>query len=48
MPGTAPISNDPYRMALIERKELKEQLEGVGKRALLDPVCHRGEPRFYS
>ena len=37
MPGTAPISKTPYRMAPVELKELKDQLEDLLKKGFIRP-----------
>jgi hypothetical protein len=45
VPGTNPISKAPYRMALSELKELKEQLQELLDKVSFAPVYHRGEHR---
>ncbi|XP_073019315.1 uncharacterized protein [Primulina eburnea] len=40
MPWTVPISKAPYRLALVEMKELKDQIQD-----LLDKGWHRGQPQ---
>ncbi|KAG8655803.1 hypothetical protein MANES_04G070250v8 [Manihot esculenta] len=48
IPDTNSISMSPYRMAPVELKELKEQLqELLEKRALFDRVHHPGVLQFY-
>nr|GFC99869.1 putative reverse transcriptase domain, aspartic peptidase domain protein [Tanacetum cinerariifolium] len=47
IPGAEPISKAPYRMALIELKELKDQLHELLERALFVRVCHHGVHQFY-
>ena len=37
LPGTSPISKAPYRMALIELKELKEQLQELLEKGFIRP-----------
>ena len=37
VPGTVPISLPPYRMALAELKELKEQLQDLLDKGLVRP-----------
>jgi hypothetical protein len=37
MPGTAPISKDPYRMSTPELKELKLQLKEILKKGYIHP-----------
>ncbi|XP_075486327.1 uncharacterized protein LOC142525930 [Primulina tabacum] len=39
MPGTEPISRAPYRLALVELKELKEQLQDLLSKALYGRRC---------
>ena len=48
VPGTAPISLPPYRMAPAELKELKTQLQSWWIGDLLGPVFHLGARRCYS
>ena len=45
--GTTPISLPPYRMAPVELKELKAQLQELVDGGLLGPVFHLGECRCY-
>nr|CAD1823326.1 unnamed protein product [Ananas comosus var. bracteatus] len=47
VPETTPISKAPYRMAPVELKELKAQLQDFWIRVLCDRVCHLGEHRSY-
>ena len=48
VPGTAPISKAPYRMAPTELKELKVQLqELLEKKVLYVLVSHRGELQYF-
>lgn len=42
---TALISKVPYRMAPVELKELKSQLEELLEKGLSDLVCHNGAHR---
>ena len=44
-PGTKPISIPPYRMALAELKELKDQLQDL-LRILFALVYHLGVPLY--
>ena len=37
LPGTSPISKAPYQMALIELKELKEQLQELLDKGFIRP-----------
>jgi hypothetical protein len=45
VPGTNPISKAPYRMALSELKELKEQLQELLDKVSFALVYHCGEHR---
>nr|GFD00542.1 putative reverse transcriptase domain-containing protein [Tanacetum cinerariifolium] len=47
IPGAEPISKAPYRMAPIELKELKDQLQDCWSEALFGRVCHHGVHQFY-
>nr|CAD1842409.1 unnamed protein product [Ananas comosus var. bracteatus] len=47
IPGTAPISKAPYRMAPAELKEFRAQLQDLLDKEFIRRVCHRGEPRYY-
>ncbi|XP_070010240.1 uncharacterized protein [Nicotiana sylvestris] len=48
IPGTQPISIPPYRMALIELKELKEQLKDLLEKDFIQPsVSPWGAPVFF-
>ncbi|KZV31882.1 hypothetical protein F511_20592 [Dorcoceras hygrometricum] len=48
MPGTQPISKAPYRMAPIELKELKDQLEGLLTKGYIRPsVSPWGAPVLF-
>jgi hypothetical protein len=46
IPGTAPISKRPYRMAASELAELKKQLEEMQHIKFISLVHHHGEPQF--
>jgi hypothetical protein len=46
LPGTAPISKRPYRMAVEELKELKKQLKSCKRLGTFVRVPHLGERRF--
>nr|CAD1830196.1 unnamed protein product [Ananas comosus var. bracteatus] len=48
VPGTAPISKAPYRMAPAELKELRAQLLDLLDKKFIRRVYRHGEPRFYS
>ena len=43
VPGMAPVSVFPYRMAPLELLELKNQLEELMSKLLLNQVFHLGE-----
>nr|GFB44465.1 putative reverse transcriptase domain, aspartic peptidase domain protein [Tanacetum cinerariifolium] len=48
IPGSEPISKDPYRMALIGLKELKDQLQELLERGFIRPsVSPWGAPIFF-
>ena len=48
LPGTAPISVAPYRMALMELKELKSQLQELLEKGLIQPsVSPWGAPVLF-
>ena len=48
MPGTAPITKTPYRMAPAELKELKEQLQELLDKSFIGPsVSPWGAPIFF-
>nr|GFB91261.1 DNA/RNA polymerases superfamily protein [Tanacetum cinerariifolium] len=48
IPGAEPISKDPYRMALIELKELKDQLQELLKQGFIRPsVSPWGAPVLF-
>ena len=47
IPGMTPISTSPYRMALIEIKELKIQLQELTDKGFKRPIIHCGVHRFY-
>ncbi|XP_042958073.1 uncharacterized protein LOC122293599 [Carya illinoinensis] len=48
LPGTAPISKAPYRMALVELKELKEQLKELLEKGYIGPsVSPWGAPVLF-
>ncbi|KAL0434132.1 UNVERIFIED_CONTAM: hypothetical protein Slati_2747500 [Sesamum latifolium] len=47
LPGVAPISIAPYRMAPVELQELKKQLEELLEKGFIQPVLHRGEHLCY-
>ena len=41
-PGAQPISKAPYRMAPVELKELKDQLQELMEHGFIHPVFHLG------
>jgi hypothetical protein len=41
------VSKTPYKMGILELKELHMQLEELLKRGIYAQVCHLGEPRFF-
>ena len=47
-PGTSPISITPHRMAPVELKELKVQLQELLDKGLLDRALHHGALQFSS
>ena len=48
MPGTNPISKAPYRMALAELKELKEQLQDLLDKGFIRPsISPWGAPLLF-
>ena len=47
IPGATPASITPYRMAPVELKELKLQLQELLKNGLLDQAYHRGELPYF-
>ena len=48
VPGTAPISKAPYRMAPVELKELKEQLQDLLDKGFIKPsVSPWGAPVLF-
>nr|GFD33964.1 putative reverse transcriptase domain, aspartic peptidase domain protein [Tanacetum cinerariifolium] len=47
IPGAEPISKAPYRMALVELKELKDQLQELLERGFIVQICHHGVHQFY-
>ena len=48
LPGEAPISKTPYRMAPVELKELKEQLQELLDQWFIQPsVSHWGAPVLF-
>nr|GFD46517.1 putative reverse transcriptase domain-containing protein [Tanacetum cinerariifolium] len=48
IPGAEPISKDPYRMAPVELKELKDQLQELLERGFIRPsVSPRGAPVLF-
>ncbi|GAV64067.1 RVP_2 domain-containing protein, partial [Cephalotus follicularis] len=47
VPGTAPISKSPYRMASAELRELKLQIQGLIDKGFVDPVFLRGVHLYY-
>ncbi|GJX91822.1 retrotransposon protein, putative, ty3-gypsy subclass [Tanacetum coccineum] len=46
IPGAEPISKAPYRMAPIELKELKDQLQELLERGFIRPSVSHGDARF--
>ena len=46
-PGTSPISMTPHRMAPVELKELRVQLQELLDKGSLDRALHHGVLRFY-
>ncbi|XP_075515427.1 uncharacterized protein LOC142550072 [Primulina tabacum] len=48
MPGTVPISNAPYRLAPVEMKELKDQIQDLLDKGFIDPsFSPRGAPILF-
>jgi hypothetical protein len=46
LPGTAPISKQPYRMSVEELKELKKHLMELQEAGYIHLSFHLGEHRF--
>jgi len=46
LPGTAPISKAPYRMAPVELAEVKKQIQDLLSRGSIDRVHHRRELQY--
>ena len=48
VPGTVPMFRAPYRIAPMELKELKSQLQELSDKGFIRPVCPLGVHLFYS